>query len=164
LRCRHAEANEPPPPHTHTLLSSFLRLLFSPPSSFHNFDYIFTQNAAKKRAGYAASRTFDTWLLDTLGGHPGNDEGDDEGNEEGNEEAGSRRHRLAQLAQWEHAPSAQVCQPPGGASHFMPLLVVAGAADGGVGRAVFDDSHSMIVGAATNTPDSFAARHFEFAR
>ena len=46
----------------------------------------------------------------------------------------------------------------------MPLLVVAGAAEGGVGRAVFDESHSMIVGAASNTSDSFAMRHFEFVR
>ena len=32
------------------------------------------------------------------------------------------------LVDWEHAPHARACHPPGGEEHLLPLLVVAGAA------------------------------------
>ena len=79
----------------------------------------------------SASFLFDDWLIDTLEGEDTLDEYDTRPR---------RQTRLAVLAQWEQAPCAQVCQPPGGASHFLPLLVVAGAARGAPGHPVFDVS------------------------
>ena len=34
------------------------------------------------------------------------------------------------MSNWQKAPSAKDCHPPGGEEHFSPLLVAFGAADG----------------------------------
>ena len=47
------------------------------------------------------------------------------------------RYRL--LANWEQAPGARQCHPPGAEEHLLPLMVVAGAAGADAGCKVFSD-------------------------
>ncbi len=47
----------------------------------------------------------------------------------------AQRQRL--LEQWDKAPSARECHPR--EEHLLPLMVVAGAAEGATCRVVFDD-------------------------
>lgn len=65
------------------------------------------------------SDDFDRWLVRTV------------------ESAAPQRER--DLAAWEQAPSAQLCHPPRAEEHLMPLMVVAGAAEGGAGQRIFSD-------------------------
>lgn len=48
-----------------------------------------------------------------------------------------RRH--AALRQWEQAPHAHQCHPPGDEEHLIPLMVAAGAAGRDVGRKVYSE-------------------------
>ena len=43
------------------------------------------------------------------------------------------------LQQWEQAPQARLCHPPGAEEHLLPLLVAAGAAQGSVGKKVYSE-------------------------
>ena len=94
-----------------------------------NFSYWFSHSASTRLEGADHSQVFDSWLRNTL-----------------SDPELSAKQRLSALANWESAPSATACHPVGGASHFMPLLVMAGAAEGGEGRAVLDASNNLIMG------------------
>ncbi len=65
------------------------------------------------------SDAFDEWLTKAVESSP------------------QERHRL--LANWEHAPGARQCHPPRAEEHLIPLMTIAGAAGGDVGRKVFSD-------------------------
>lgn len=43
------------------------------------------------------------------------------------------------LRQWERAPRAQQCHPPGGEEHFTPLLVAAGAGHDAPGKKIYSE-------------------------
>jgi len=105
---------------------------------FHNFSILFSSSRATQADGLKQSLCFDDWLLKTL-------------KTEVNE-----RNRM--LLEWESAPGAKVCHPAGASEHFMPTLVIAGAAQASRGRPTFDSSHEKIIGRAPR----FAVRHFEF--
>ena len=47
--------------------------------------------------------------------------------------------REAALGDWEQAPGARLCHPPGAEEHLLPLMVVAGAAGADPGAQVFSD-------------------------
>jgi len=65
------------------------------------------------------SDDFDTWLTDAVQSDPA--------------------QRDALLEQWEGAPQARLCHPPGGEEHLIPLLVAAGAATDSTGRKVYSE-------------------------
>jgi aromatic ring-opening dioxygenase catalytic subunit (LigB family) len=67
----------------------------------------------------APSDEFDDWLSNAVAAAPD--------------------QRLALLGDWEKAPSARLCHPPGAEEHLLPLMVVAGAAGKDPGRKVFSD-------------------------
>ncbi|CAL8467387.1 g6924 [Coccomyxa elongata] len=94
-------------------------LLFGSGMSFHNMRG-FTRGSGGVSAALAASQEFDTFLQDALT-NP--------------EHSAAQRQSL--LEQWEKGPSARECHPR--EEHLLPLMVVAGAADGAAGRVVFDD-------------------------
>jgi len=105
---------------------------------FHNFDILFSRSQDKVADGVKQSFDFDAWLRQTL-------------NSENAE-------RLDKLLGWESAPGGRVCHPAGAAEHFMPTLVIAGAAQDCPGRPIGESSHKGICG---RTP-RFACRHFDF--
>lgn len=81
--------------------------------SFHNM-------AGFRDPGFAPlSDLFEAWLSEVVEGEPGK--------------------RNAALADWTDAPAARACHPEDGEEHLIPLMVVAGAADGGAGLRVFKD-------------------------
>jgi len=65
------------------------------------------------------SDRFDHWLIDAVEAPPDT--------------------RTRALTQWEHAPDARLCHPPGAEEHLLPLMVAAGAASDDTGRCVFSD-------------------------
>ena len=65
------------------------------------------------------SDRFDEWLIDAVQAAPG------------------ERHRA--LSHWDQAPHARLCHPPRAEEHLLPLMVVAGAAQGDTGQFVFSD-------------------------
>lgn len=81
--------------------------------SFHNM-----RGYGDKRFS-APSDEFDDWLSATVAATP--------------------EQRLALLGDWDKAPSARLCHPPGAEEHLLPLMVVAGAAGNDPGRKVFSD-------------------------
>ena len=81
--------------------------------SFHNM-----RGYGDKRFS-APSDEFDDWLSSTV--------------------AAPAEQRLALLGEWDKAPSARLCHPPGAEEHLLPLMVVAGAAGSDPGRKVFSD-------------------------
>jgi len=119
--------------------------------SFHNFSYFFSRDASFKARGRKHSKVFDTWLRDTLA----------PGREEVERGHAARERRLHKLAQWDRAPSARHAHPEGEADHFMPLLVLAGAAGGGPATAVCEASHAKILGKRPGE-DSFKMSHFQW--
>jgi aromatic ring-opening dioxygenase catalytic subunit (LigB family) len=72
--------------------------------SFHNM------RAYGDSHSTAGSRAFDAWLNQTM--------------------SLDRAARAQQLALWANAPSARFAHPPGKEEHLLPLMVVAGAAEG----------------------------------
>jgi len=106
---------------------------------FHNFDILFSQSQAKVAEGIKQSFMFDDWLLQSL-------------------ECEDASKRFGKLSEWEAAPGARVCHPAGAADHFMPTLVIAGAAENLPGRPICESSHTLIIG---RTP-RFATHHFDF--
>jgi aromatic ring-opening dioxygenase catalytic subunit (LigB family) len=106
---------------------------------FHNFDVLFSQSQAKVAEGIKQSFMFDAWLSQTL-------------------ESENAAERLERLLKWEAAPGARVCHPVGAAEHFMPTLVIAGAAEALPGRPIIESSHPKIIG---RTP-RFATHHYDF--
>lgn len=86
-------------------------LLLGSGMSFHNM------RAYGQPAYEAASRTFDDWLTATMEGDP------------------AARDRA--LLHWDQAPAARQAHPEGEDEHFTPLLVAAGAAEGGRGQRVY---------------------------
>jgi aromatic ring-opening dioxygenase catalytic subunit (LigB family) len=113
-------------------------LLGSGVPTFHNFDVLFTKSAAKLADGIKHSYSFDSWLLETLGCES--------------------TERFARLCKWDTAPGARVCHPVSEAEHFMPTVVIAGAAQGSLGRPIGESSHGEIIGRKPR----FACRHFDF--
>lgn len=107
-------------------------LLGSGEPSFHNFEYIFTKSDAKLAEGITQSLSFDKWLVKALGSES--------------------TDRSDMLHKWEAAPGARVCHPAGEAEHFMPTLVIAGAAQDSPGQPIGDPTHS----------DWEIVRHFDF--
>ena len=81
--------------------------------SFHNM-----RGYGNPRFG-PISDEFDDWLTQAIGSDP------------------LRRHQS--LVDWAQAPSARLCHPPRAEEHLLPLMVVAGAADGQIGKRVFTD-------------------------
>ena len=81
--------------------------------SFHNM-----RGYGDKRFS-APSDEFDDWLSTTV--------------------AAPTEQRLALLGDWDKAPSARLCHPPGAEEHLLPLMVVAGAAGSDPGQKVFSD-------------------------
>ena len=65
------------------------------------------------------SDAFDTWLAKAVESSP--------------------RERDRLLANWEQAPGARHCHPPGAQEHLIPLMTVAGAAGQDAGSRVFSD-------------------------
>lgn len=118
-------------------------LLGSGVPSFHNFA-VFRWDAQQKKAARPLTFDFEAWLQDVLGDKTLNSE-----------------QRLARLEMWDSAPGARLCHPQGAAEHFMPTLVLAGAAfqqQGTVARAVFSDTHREIL----SFQPEFACQHYEF--
>lgn len=113
-------------------------LLGSGVPSFHNFDVLFSRSQAKQADGIKHSFSFDAWLLKAL--------------------ESRASERLGRLLEWESARGARVCHSEGAAEHFMPTLVIAGAAQDLPGRPIGASSHKRIIG---HSP-AFACRHFEF--
>lgn len=87
-------------------------LLVGSGMSFHNLKAIFKPDARIDDA----SVDFDAWLQETL------------------QNVGSRDQKLKQ---WEKAPHARDCHPR--EEHLLPLMVMAGAAEGEVGAPVFNE-------------------------
>jgi aromatic ring-opening dioxygenase catalytic subunit (LigB family) len=114
-------------------------LLGSGLPSFHNFHVMFSQSQCERRDAVEQSLLFDAWLLETMKSEP------------------STRHD--RLCSWDKAPGARLCHPPGEAEHFMPTLVIAGAAQNLPGHPVGDESHGRIVPMLAH---EFVFRHFEF--
>lgn len=81
--------------------------------SFHNM-----RGYGDARFGPISDR-FDAWLTETV-----------------RAPAAEREQRLRD---WESAPEARACHPPGGEEHFIPLLVAAGAADGDEGERIYSE-------------------------
>jgi len=113
-------------------------LLGSGVPSMHNFEVLFSRSQTKRAEGIKQSFAFDAWLLKTF--------------------ESEATERLGRLLEWESAPGGRVCHPAGGAEHFMPTLVIAGAAENLPGRPIGDSSHKKIIG----SEPSFACRHFDF--
>jgi len=111
-------------------------LLGSGIPTFHNFELL---RSAHPRfgAGVEGSHTFESWLRATL-----------------REDSDSR---LAKLNDWQEAPCALTCHPSGGQEHFVPTLVIAAAANGAQGRAIFEESHKQILKVAPHKMS-----HYEF--
>lgn len=65
------------------------------------------------------SDEFDAWLTDAVESEP--------------------TQRDALLEQWEQAPQARLCHPPGGEEHLIPLMVAAGAAADSRGLKVYSE-------------------------
>lgn len=65
------------------------------------------------------SDDFDAWLTAAVQSEP------------------AQRDRL--LEQWETAPQARLCHPPGGEEHLLPLMVAAGAATDSVGKKAYSE-------------------------
>jgi len=105
---------------------------------YHNFKYFFTKDPDELAYGIEQSFMFEAWLLHTLRLEP--------------------TERFARLRKWETAPGGRNCHPAGAAEHFMPTIVIAGAAQGSFGRPVGDSSHAAIIGRKPR----FANRHFDF--
>jgi len=84
-------------------------LILGSGSSYHNMGNFMRPEAA------ADSARFDAWLAETCTGDPA--------------------RRDERLIRWASAPSARACHPR--EEHLLPLMVVAGAAEGEPGRQVF---------------------------
>lgn len=67
----------------------------------------------------AISDEFDKWLTNAV------------------QSAAPERARL--LAEWQQAPHAQLCHPPGGEEHLIPLMVAAGAGERSPGRRIYSE-------------------------
>ncbi|CAE7679261.1 DODA, partial [Symbiodinium sp. CCMP2456] len=106
-------------------------LILGSGASFHNFDYFFARDPAKRLEGVSHSQKFDRWLTEAL-----------------TSEALTPEERIARLSDWASAPSARDAQPLGAAEHLMPLFVVAGAAGYRPGRKINSEA---------NSPESLAA-------
>ncbi|CAE7938122.1 DODA [Symbiodinium necroappetens] len=111
-------------------------LILGSGASFHNFDYFFARDPAKRLAGVSHSQKFDRWLTEAV-----------------TSEALTSEERIARLSDWASAPSARDAQPLGAAEHLMPLFVVAGAAGYQPGRKINTEA---------NSPESLAVSEFEF--
>ncbi|OLP78691.1 4,5-DOPA dioxygenase extradiol [Symbiodinium microadriaticum] len=111
-------------------------LILGSGASFHNFDYFFARDPAKRLAGVSHSQKFDRWLTEAV-----------------TSEALTSEERIARLSDWAAAPSARDAQPLGAAEHLMPLFVVAGAAGYQPGRKINTEA---------NSPESLAVSEFEF--
>jgi len=116
-------------------------LLGSGVSTFHNFHIMFSQSQAAKDAAADECSKFDAWLVAAIESDP--------------------EERKRQFLDWQQAPGAGVMHPPGEAEHFMPTLVIVGAAQNEKGRAVGDSSHKLIL---PKLSQKFAFRHFDFRR
>jgi aromatic ring-opening dioxygenase catalytic subunit (LigB family) len=95
------------------LRSEDVLIMGSGVSSFHNFEYIMSRSEKIRDEGLRHSQIFDNWIRATLC-----------------DVHISSEDRLDALRRWEESPSAHVAQPAGAVEHFLPLLVVAGAARG----------------------------------
>ncbi|WP_130472768.1 DODA-type extradiol aromatic ring-opening family dioxygenase [Candidatus Magnetaquicoccus inordinatus] len=65
------------------------------------------------------SDRFDQWLCTTVEAHA--------------------ELRAARLCDWQQAPEAHLCHPPGAEEHLIPLMLIAGAAGDDPGKQVFSD-------------------------
>lgn len=77
--------------------------------SFHNFDGFFANDPAKIKKYKKANQDFEQELYDTLS----------------SSKYSSTVERLDSLKQWTFWSGAKECQPPKGAEHFSPLVVLA---------------------------------------
>ena len=84
-------------------------LIIASGASFHNMSLMFG-------GGQKFNQEFDQWLNDVLTSKTYSDE-----------------ERVEKMINWQSAPSALKCHPPGGLEHFLPLLVAFGAANGKIG-------------------------------
>ena len=119
-------------------------LLGSGVPSFHNFE-VFSWDVRKREKARIDSLAFEGWLQDTLGN-----------------KALTTDEQLTRLEAWGSAPGARLCHPVGCAEHFMPTLVLAGAAlqhEGASCRAVLPETHPDILG----LQPQFACQHYEFS-
>jgi 4,5-DOPA dioxygenase extradiol len=96
--------------------------------AFHNLHAVFHPS----NSTYKASVQFDEWLKDALlrvddSNHDNNNNNNNNNNKSSTKnQAMSSSSYIDNLVEWEKAPGARQCHPR--AEHFMPLLVVAGAA------------------------------------
>jgi len=114
-------------------------LLGSGLPSFHNFHVMMSKSRPVRDDAIEKCLSFDAWLLETM--------------------KCEATERWRRLCSWEGAPGARTCHPAGEAEHFMPTLVLAGAAQSLQGRAVDDASHKLIL---PKLSQEFVFRHFEF--
>lgn len=114
-------------------------LLGSGVPTFHNFHVMFSHSQSEKDDAAEKCSRFDAWLVAAMESEP------DE--------------RCQRLLSWEQAPGATVMHPEGEAEHFMPTLVIVGAAQNAQGRSVGDSSHKLIL---PKLSQKFAFRHFDF--
>jgi aromatic ring-opening dioxygenase catalytic subunit (LigB family) len=114
-------------------------LLGSGVPSFHNFHVMFSKSQSFRSLAAEKNRQFDEWLSETM--------------------SSNFEERRRRLCSWEKAPGAMSCHPIGEAEHFMPTLVIVGAALNSQGRPVGDASHKLIL---PKLSKEFEFRHFEF--
>jgi len=114
-------------------------LLGSGLPSFHNFHFMFSKDESFRRHVIEEAAKFDSWLLDTM--------------------KCDVEERWNRLSLWQNAPGASACHPPGEADHFLPTLVIAGAAQDAQCSSVGEASHKEIL------PDLITQvrlHHFDF--
>lgn len=114
-------------------------LLGSGVPSFHNFHVMFSKSQTVRSDAAENCSRFDAWLLDAVKSEP--------------------EDRWQRLCSWKRAPGAATCHPNGEAEHFMPTLVIVGAAQNSQGRPVGDSSHSAIL---PKLSKEFSFRHIDF--
>jgi len=134
-----------------------IAILGSGLASFHNFNYFFSRVESVRAKGRQHSRVFDSWLRSTLAADTDLGTGTEaaRGSQAG-EDTEPSVQRLESLQRWAETPSGRHAHPEGGASHLMPLLVLAGAAEGKPAVTVYHDSHTKILG----SPPTYQMSHF----
>lgn len=102
--------------------------------TFHNMNAFFHPSDET----YAASKQFNTWLKDTI--------------IHNNEKNDTCSSDFSELKHWEKAPGARICHPR--EEHLLPLLVVAGSAQG--------DSQSKLIYDTTSNKGDHAVSSYIF--
>lgn len=114
-------------------------LLGSGLPSFHNFHFMFSKDESFRSHVIEEAVKFDTWLLDTM--------------------SCELEERWSRLSLWQNAPGASSCHPPGEVEHFLPTLVIVGAAQDSQCSSVGEASHKEIL---PKLSSQVPLHHFDF--